>query len=127
MLDIKQSKNINSILTGVVAIYPDKGGEIIPGIVANVDEIPVIILENWGAISSEFVVYPQEAKAPNPTDKTMHTIIGIGVERNPAAMRKNIWQINAKLLKYIRTWVTEKKFFFKIQSAMNPEMKTKIM
>ena len=106
-------------------MYPDKGGETIPGSVAIVQEIPKIRLENWGAISKTFAVYPHDEKAPNPTDRTIQTIMIVLSELNAATERNAIWQRNEILLKYFRIWVTDNNFLLKIQSAKNPAIKTR--
>ena len=78
-------------------MYPDKGGETIPGSVAIVQEIPKIKLENWGAMSRTFAVYPQDEKAPNPTDSTIQAIITVLSVLNAAINRKVVWHKNEML------------------------------
>uniref|UniRef100_A0A8W7PXS7 Uncharacterized protein n=1 Tax=Anopheles coluzzii TaxID=1518534 RepID=A0A8W7PXS7_ANOCL len=86
-------------LTAANQLRPVMMGLTIPGIVANVFEMPISTPALFGDRSRWFTANPDHANAPNPTAMVMQVIVGPGSRMNAPTIMNTVWARKAPQLK----------------------------
>ena len=78
-------------------------GEMIPGMVPMVLEIPIRMAAYWGAMSRWLMENPAQAKPPQPSDREMQVVAKPRFISRAVRVIKKVWQAYDPQVKSFRT------------------------